>query len=269
MNPDKENHRTGQHRKFWPLAICYFVATYLVFFLYYPFCIPIVIVHFLHAFRASKRMAVLAVALSPFVIVPVMSFTGGAVGYFSGTCYLKGGAGGPAESWNLDERYRCYKTSSGCLIDFTEIFKNEPNNVAIKILASAFGPVPGNYHGPYPTKEEAFSALRYATETVSIKDVKQVAEKLGLPEDRDLWRLELKLHMYLRDGKYTRPDVVKYAVFKDETAILGIGRWAVLVALKTGEAYAVYFNRDQTSNLGTSNFDPPQSPSESDQPPEG
>jgi len=86
----------------------------------------------------------------------------GAVGYASGTGRLMlNGLPGP-EFRNLDRELRCRRVSMGCVIDGSEIFTQEPNNLAITLLTRAFGPMPGAYRGAYPSREEARAAVAAA-----------------------------------------------------------------------------------------------------------
>ena len=108
----------------------------------------------------SKILALLAVLVSPFLVTAIFSCANGVCGYCTGTARLRTvGLPGPG-FFNLDRTYRCYRSTSGCVVNGSEQWTHMPYNAAVVGLIKAFGPMPGAYTGPYPTGPEADSLLR-------------------------------------------------------------------------------------------------------------
>jgi hypothetical protein len=106
-----------------------------------------------------RRWAAISLALSPYVALSMMSLFLGFFGYVNGTARFRYFGLPGCEFSNLDSDYRVYRSSSGCIVDGSEIFTQTPNNFAIRTLVRAFGPMRGVYTGPYPDKDEAANAI--------------------------------------------------------------------------------------------------------------
>ena len=57
---------------------------------------------------------------------------------------------------HLDQDFRCHWNTSGCVLSGFEPLTHLPNNATITLLVKTFGPMPGAYSGPFPSKAEAF-----------------------------------------------------------------------------------------------------------------
>jgi hypothetical protein len=133
------------------------LAGHLLFWAFWPLAVLAVATGVLVSLRASRREGALLILLSPFLVVPIFCFAGGIVGYARGEARLRAaGLPGP-EFHNLDRDLRCYRSTSGCLVDGSEAFTHGPNNAAVRLMIRLFGPMLGAYLGPYPTREEAWA----------------------------------------------------------------------------------------------------------------
>ena len=94
-----------------------------------------------------------------------------------------------------------------------------------------------------------------------------MAKTLSLPEDSDLEGLKWKIGVSGKDGPMKNTVTMKYVIYKDQTAILGINNYAHLVALRSGKVYATYVKRSRTTETEPANPDPPHPPTAPDQPP--
>lgn len=118
------------------------------------------------------------------------------------------------------------------MVDGSEGFWQEPNNVAVRLMASVFGPMPGTYHGPYPTKEEVRALLRENPRRVEMKEVGLELVALGLPPER---------HSGFPCTRGVPPEA-EWAVldYRGETIIVATENWAVLLERARGRTYAEY-----------------------------
>jgi hypothetical protein len=63
------------------------------------------------------------------------------------------------ETFNLDPETRCRQTTSGCIVRGNEWCTHDSYNFAIRLMILCFGEMPREYHGPYPSREEAISTF--------------------------------------------------------------------------------------------------------------
>lgn len=118
-----------------------------------------------------------------------------------------------------------------------------PNNVALRLLVKILGPMPGAFRGPYPSRDEAFAALRTPDGRIN-RGGARTAETLGFPASADLGWVAEDLAEFRR---------LRFARYKDATIILGNLQCAVLADRVTGVKYARYF-RDQHGPLSQTTF---------------
>jgi hypothetical protein len=97
----------------------------------------------------------LSAALSPLVAF----FLLGGIRYCTGEAVLVGSGLPMEEAYNIDPDLRCSWVSAGCLVSGNEWMQQDPNNAAVKMMIALFGPQPGSYTGPYPTRTDAAKAL--------------------------------------------------------------------------------------------------------------
>lgn len=128
---------------------------------------------------ARRRWVALGVLI---VLSPVfVSFVLGAVGYATGTAKLRSMGLPGTEFHNPDRQTRCGRQTGGSLVNGGEFIWHTPNNAAVRLMAAMFGPVPGSYDGPYPTRAEAVAALEEA-EDVPLGDLMRDSVEIGRQE---------------------------------------------------------------------------------------
>lgn len=106
--------------------------------------------------------AALIVACTPLTV----TMLGGVAEYKAGTARLRTMGLPGLEFWSVDRGYRCEWMTGGCLSDGSEELRDGPYNTAVMLMIQLFGPMPGSYTGPYPTREEARAAVEEGTEVL-------------------------------------------------------------------------------------------------------
>lgn len=112
---------------------------------------------FLAARRRSVRLTLLTCFASPYAI----AFFFALPSYVSGTGSIQG-TGHRSQTYALDRYTRAPRSTIGCIVSGNEWVWQEPNNLALRMMAALFGPLPGSYRGPYPTAAEARDTLASA-----------------------------------------------------------------------------------------------------------
>lgn len=147
----------------WLAAVAALVCMWLTMFILWPIGAVLGALLIVFLFRRRRRLAIVCLLLSPYLVLSALSVLGGIVGYSLGTAHLRLFGMPHREFYNLDERWRVYRSTSGCIVDGSEIFTHEPNNAVIKLLVTVLGPMRGAYAGPYPSKAEVAAQLSGAT----------------------------------------------------------------------------------------------------------
>lgn len=89
-------------------------------------------------------------------------FTCAVADYCRGTATLRYMGLPGTEFHNIDSKYRCERSTGGCVIRGAEQINDACYNAGVKSMISLLGPMPGAYLGPYPTKREALASLNNA-----------------------------------------------------------------------------------------------------------
>lgn len=140
--------------------------------------------------RADRFTRWLLLVSSPLTLIIGL----GIAQYFRGAATLQT-AGLPETTFhNLDPVTRCGRTGGGCIVCGNEWLWDSLHNITIEILVWSFGYSRGTYTGPYPTKEEAQTALASA-HMVSWADLR----KDEVPLSADLIRLQAGVGAVLCD----------------------------------------------------------------------
>jgi hypothetical protein len=164
------------------------------------------------------------------MLIAGLSFAEGTWGYFAGTARLRGvGMPGP-EYGNLDAGLRVYRSTSGCIVWGTEPLTHLPNNLAIALLTTLFGPMRGTYHGPYPDRSQVRDALRASRESVDGAAFNQVPQR------------PVRNCAALAELFPPRADepTARCAMFEGATLVLGLRDEARLWSGNSGNLYARY-----------------------------
>jgi hypothetical protein len=173
---DSEGHK-GLSRSSLLLMALYFLLTYggiLIIageLLWFSAAIPLLVLEK----RKAWRWVAIGLLLNPVVVY----FASTCVDYSQGTAYFKSSGLPAPEFHNLDPVVRCFWRSSGCFGEGGELITQLPNNIALKLMGALFGPMPGSYHGEYPTSQEAILAIRSAG-PLSIETLK--SNRIPLPD---------------------------------------------------------------------------------------
>ena len=151
----------------------YFAVGFHVFL----FLVPLWVGAHLVGRRRWVALTVLLLLL-PFSVAFVL----GAIRYARGTATLLLYAEElDTESYNPDRQVRCPRWSPTYPSSGAVFFWTVPNNAAVRLMAALFGPMPGSYDGPYPTREEALAALADG-ETVALEDLLRGVVPIGEKE---------------------------------------------------------------------------------------
>ncbi|MBI2923361.1 MAG: hypothetical protein HYY18_20075 [Planctomycetes bacterium] len=122
------------------------------------------------------------------------------------------------------------------MISGEEFLTNAGNNFAMRMLVRWGGPMKGSYVGPYPTREEAFAALRVSKGRIEDGfTTAEFAKQLGIPPP-DERRLIHVRWLFEPDAR------LRHATLPDRTVVAGNEKYAVIFARTTGEPFAVYQN---------------------------
>lgn len=215
--------------KIWlPMAI----ASHVLFWIYWPLALLPLAVGVGIWIRATPRRLLPLAGLSPFVLVPAVMFAWGMASYAAGSaCLMTYGEPHPLGE-SLDPEVRCYWRTSGCVTDGSEPFIQTPNNAGIRLMAACFGPMPGAYHGAYPSLYEARALLAREPARMTFRELGAALWASGLPETGEWARLCLRWEP--KDEAWARVEVDGQAV------LVANPRWAILIEKATGRVVARY-----------------------------
>lgn len=128
---------------------------------------------FLFMRRHWAALGLLA-ALSPVAVAAAVAITR----YFSGSARLLSVGLPSVATFNVDRQTRFQHSSTGCMVDGSELVWQLPNNAALRLLSATFGPMRGAYDGPFPSPAESDAALAAAA-PVSWEDIRTDAVPVG------------------------------------------------------------------------------------------
>jgi len=131
-------------------------------FLNYHF-VPLAVlgaIPFIYLLVKSRKLAILCVVLSPYIVLPVSS-TGQAVfDYENGSAILRCIGLPKSEAICVDRDLRLQRSFSAPIGYLQVLFADEIYNAALFYLIRTRGYMHGSYLGPYPSREKAYSLLR-------------------------------------------------------------------------------------------------------------
>ncbi|HCN10280.1 MAG TPA: hypothetical protein DIT01_20315 [Lentisphaeria bacterium] len=219
----------------WRVLIWHIPLSWVTVIVAWPVALIVTAAAVVKSLSMSYRCAALSLIVSPFFVLPVYSLASGTIGYFCGTARLRSyGLPGP-EFWNLDREARCHRSTSGCIVTGTEVLTHTPNNAAIRTLVRAFGPTPGTFHGAYPTKRDVSELLAKSARQIGVSELQQDPRQIGLSVQSDLG-------VYTEDRRRigVEQQVLRWAVFEDDTIVVADDTRALLYDAATGKRYALY-----------------------------
>ncbi len=141
-----------------------------------PFAILIWLPALVLTIHGRLVLATLTIAFSP----PPVYFAQATTDYFRGNAVVIEIGTRTAGDRNLDPDLRCYRVQTGAIKTGDEWVRAWPNNGAVKLMIAMFGPMPGTYHGPYPTIHEA-ERLFEAQAPVRFEPVALLGDRIELP----------------------------------------------------------------------------------------
>jgi hypothetical protein len=189
--------------------------------------------------RNDRRKAWRLLFFSAWILVPLINFMIGTIGYFSGTATIRA-VGYPApEFFNLEPQYRVWRSSSGCIQYGHEPFTHGPRNAAIYLWTNLLGYQRNVYQGYYPDEHKTQQLLSQQSKPV---DVHQTEQGMDFLLDGKQYQIRNQDHraMALPDSCRSGRVVVvndELVIFKPDTS----PNQAYLADHKTGLVFACYW----------------------------
>jgi len=237
----------------WRWLVVWILLIWIGAFFFGPVVIVLLIAFLAYLLSGLPRPALLLVACSP--ALPMFLF--GVVTYWTGNAVIMSMGLPETEFHNLSRLSRAPKQTGGCLVHGGEFVLLLPNNLGIQAMGVIFGPMPGSYDGPYPTREEAFVVLATG-QNIRRRDI--MANRIPLPTgevrlDADVGPGLLRGFIDVSawsDEVRTKPEPLTVALvggrclvlrILDETRSAADGSqrgFVALIDVKTGRPFAFY-----------------------------
>ena len=220
----------------------WFIPSYLCF-LFTPFTIFGCLFNLIQIIIATKRKRIwglYALLFGPLVVCLSLFFWSGVIDYFRADGRLiSHGLPGP-EYANINRKYRCRRSSGGCCVDGSELLRETPYNFALTTLITTLGPMKGSFKGRYPTRKEAFDALKKSQQTISMEELRALSEGIESQTIQSNMSQEAKLHGHYRLAYPYFPKLSVKLAQLGETLIVGSLEEAALIDRETGWIYSYY-----------------------------
>lgn len=215
----------------WPAFLFFEIGGYVVAIFW--------AVVFVLLIRHDRRKACRLLLFSAWIIVPLINFAAGTIGYFSGTAAVRS-VGYPAPGFfNLDPQYRVWHSTSGCVQYGNEPLTHGPRNAAIYLWTNLFGYQRDVYQGYYPDEVKTQQLL---DQQGMIVDVHRTNQGVGFLLDGKKYQIRNQDHraMALPDSCRSGRVVVlddELVIFKSDTS----SNQTYLADNKTGFIFACYW----------------------------
>ena len=236
-----DNFRKSLYRTLFWIALLSSWPAFLVFEFAYIVAIFWIGV-FVLLIRNDRRKAWRLLFFSAWILVPLINFMIGTIGYFSGTATVRA-VGYPApEFFNLEPQYRVWRSSSGCMRYGHEPFTHGPRNAAIYLWANLFGYQRDVYQGYYPDERETQQLLNQQGKRVDVHQTERGIDFL-LDGKKYQIRNQDRRAMLLPDSCRSGRVVVvgdELLIFKSDTSP---PIQTYLADHKTGLIFACYWGR--------------------------
>jgi|GEM_PF-4713478 len=187
----------------------------------------------------NRKLALLTFFASAWFIVPVRNMIDTVIDYRTGKAtYMSAGMPQP-EFYNLDETYRVWNTTSGCIVSGREWMTHSPNNYTIRFLTNVFGIQNGVYKGYYPDKITTGKMLDSVLITVPYL---RITDGFTFKKDGNNYSI--------RDIEYNAGDTTdlnaKVIIYKNELIIFKpndtkFGSITYLADISDGKVFAKYY----------------------------
>jgi hypothetical protein len=208
------------------------VLAWPIFFFFWPVGIVASLFAIATLFKRSRRSGVIGIAGSPFVALPIIWFIWGIVSYFTGSAVLWSFGYPSGQFRNLDPELRCYRRTSGCVVTGSELFWQPPNNAGVRLMATWFGPVPGHYHGKYPSRQEARQLLETGGRNLTYEEFAREARSQKLKVNLEHWEPKPEANR--------PPPEFRIVEVENSSVLVGRRTSIVLFDRATGLKYATY-----------------------------
>lgn len=171
--------------------------------------------------------------------------------YLSGTARLKYVGLPDPEFYNIDRKYRCHNSTSGCLVLGYEWFTQGLSNATLRLLIGLFGFQKGAYTGDYPTVEEVVKIVKTEEKPIELADKSVAIHLEGLgdiieinPFETTNWVLKSEFYNNVEpNGKLKGRCVLKndfLVLTIDEHPSDTTNSYYYLIDARKGETFALY-----------------------------
>jgi len=162
-----DSRRKNIYRKLFWIACLISWPAFLLFEIAYVVAIFWLIV-FILLIRHDRRRAWRLLFFSAWILVPVINFMIGTIGYFSGRATTLTVGYPLPELFNLDPQYRVWRSTSGCIVYGHEPLTHGPRNAAIHLWTNLLGYQRNVYHGYYPDEIKTQELLDQQGKAVTV-----------------------------------------------------------------------------------------------------
>ena len=134
------------------LLISAILISWITILFHIPILIPLIVwvSLIIYIFFKKYKYKWLTILLSSFFILPITNFTRGIINYIDGNASLETVGEPSSDFFNLDERYRLWKTTKGCVVYGDEPLTYEFNNLAVILCTRLFRFQKNVYTNSYP-----------------------------------------------------------------------------------------------------------------------
>lgn len=155
--------------------------------LFWPYGLTVYVPMLAWASRKGTKPAIASVALSPFILVPIIFLGMGAYAFLQGTAVLRVRGLPTVESTNLEPRHRVPMVTTALRTDARHGFGWLAYEAGVRLTGTLAGPMRGAYAGPYPSRAQAWRSLDAAPDAFVEGGVIRVGDRFAtLPVGVDL-----------------------------------------------------------------------------------
>lgn len=225
--------------------ILWFAGSWLPGLLFWPLSLVVEAPAFYVLERRNLKLARCLRWFSASFVVPVLSLLLTAAYYPSGRAEIFCAGLMPWPGRHLDPETRLRYRSLGCSGDPTNGLVQLPNNAVIYGLHALFGPPPGAYRGPYPSREQSVESVFAQGSALSYAEFDRGRFSAGGAE------VSLPPGLAARVEEFcglpaVMQQAVRAAVFEQRCLVLGYAREGrlsqiVLLDLETGKPFNFYY----------------------------
>lgn len=187
--------------------------------------VPVIMIGGLLYFLGHRRYATAVLLL---VATPMsVSFIQGSVDYFNGEARLRHSGLPGTTFFNLDPELRCGRSTYGCIVSGGEWVTQLPYNSAVRLFTACFGWMPNTYKGPFPTEDEAKTALAsgVAVSAGDLRNDRLVIDGVHIKLDNGVGAELLEGLRYTDNSFDNKPPEITAAIWQQDCILLRIPSW--------------------------------------------